>query len=819
MKPVFIRDSSCAIADQTGCLEWNVDSTYIDYTITGRMLITDTTQGEFGPIIDTVNQFVVNLFEDRPNVLACSAVPEFLLLDTLPPGNDTIFYVKMAVKPTMPHNQLSEFIFFESDIFVVNDTVFPPDTTFFNGCNTSQMVTAWRVNPDSTVNYQVYPNTDLGYRFWFQADTAYVPVNPAPSVTFAANPSSISVGASTSLGWVSSYADSVVIRNYLGQRMTAASNGATAGSISWTATSSGTFTFSATAYGTESRTDVKFATVTVGGGGGTGPTVTVSGLAGEYNQGELVEFVVTATNTTGGQISIQASQMPAGATFGVGNQVIGVSPLSGTFAWTPNVNQSGSFTIRFAAADAGGTTDRYVTVQVNELLFDRLFSTSRAGNRPVGGLPGRREIQFPIDLISHQTVYGIQFDMRYPDDLLRVDSILTTVRIPDYVVYENIGVTPGDIRVVTFGLNNEPVEDTNTTAILYAYMTIDSSAVPWTDCVIYLEDGRESINPDPMVGSLPLVTDSGLVAVDSLGDVNLDKIIDVADAVNIVAYIIQTFTLTLRQFEVADVITDSAVNVFDLVADVNQIFGTPLPAPAPPAPGDTAVLALDYADLPVGASEMLVVRSEIPQEVAGVQLELSYDPAAVSLGTPQLTSDNENYAIHSNDIGSGRLRVLLYRFAPHDAGDFMQPGEVSLVQIPLTARENLASGDKTKIRLTEALLSTTMAGAINVQGVDVPLPKTFALHQNYPNPFNPITNIRFEIGVGESGGSQDVQLDVYNVLGQHVTTLVDGLYPPGEYEVIWDATDQRGQRVATGIYLYRLKVGDERTTRKMLFLK
>jgi len=215
-----------------------------------------------------------------------------------------------------------------------------------------------------------------------------------------------------------------------------------------------------------------------------------------------------------------------------------------------------------------------------------------------------------------------------------------------------------------------------------------------------------------------------------------------------------------------------------------------------------------------------VVRSEIPQEVAGVQMQLNYDPAAISFGKPRLTQDVAGYALHSNDNGQGRLKILLYKFARYDSGEFLQPGQVNLVEIPITAYQNLQSDDKTQIRLTEALMSNTVAGAIAVQGIDVPLPSKFTLSQNYPNPFNPLTNIEFAFGLSGTGATQqDIALDVFNVLGQHVTTLLKGSHPAGEYKVSWDATDKNGRRVATGIYLYRLRVGDEYMTKKMLFLK
>jgi flagellar hook capping protein FlgD len=826
LSPVFIRDSICAEADEFGCITYSVDSTYIDFAISGRFVKEEITQGEFGPIVDTVTSFVANLFQGKNNVINAAMPPKFLTFDTLPPSpgeGDTIFYIKMAVSPTMPHLALSQFEFYEAPVFTVDTSDFPPDTTWINGCHESQVNEFWHTEPinypDSIEGFQVYPETDHGYAYWFRADTGFMATEPDPSVSFAASPTSITEGQTSTLQWSSANADSVVIRQG-STRLTAAANGGTTGQITLSGLSVGTYSYSATAYGADSKTASGFATVTVTGGTpGTGPSISVSSIAGSYNQGELIAFTVTATNTSGSQISLNASSLPANAGFGTGGSVTGNSPLSGDFTWTPDFNQSGLFSIRFTGVDGGGTTIRDVTVQVNELQFDRLFSTSASGNRPVGGMPGRNEIAFPIDLVTAQTVYGVQFDMSYPASIITVDSFATTGRIPEYVVYDNIGATPGEILVVTFGLNNEAVQDTNTTAILWAYLTLDSNAVPWTDYPIYLANGRESVNPDPAVGSLPLVTDSGIVQADSLGDVNLDKSIDVADVVNIVAYIIGNYGLIPRQFELADIIGNDSVNVFDLVADINMIFHIQ-PNPTLMAPTEEAVIALAYGDMIGGSSELMTVSTEIPEPLAGVQLEINYDPEAVTLGTPKVMSEVGNYALSSNDNGSGRLKLVMYNMGVSNTDNLVQPGDVDLIEIPIIAKTDIESGDKTKIRLTQALMSNSTAASMTVKGVDLPLPSTFVLQQNYPNPFNPTTVIEFSIGSDGSGlGQQEVKLDVFNILGQHVKELIDGSYPVGDHSVTWDATDQNGKRIATGIYLYRLIVGDERKTKKMLFLK
>ena len=97
-------------------------------------------------------------------------------------------------------------------------------------------------------------------------------------------------------------------------------------------------------------------------------------------------------------------------------------------------------------------------------------------------------------------------------------------------------------------------------------------------------------------------------------------------------------------------------------------------------------------------------------------------------------------------------------------------------------------------------------------GGDVPL--SFALEQNYPNPFNPVTEIRYQLPA-----QADVRLVVYNMLGQEVRTLIQGVQRPGTYAVRWDGTNKNGQAVSSGIYLYKITAGSTVASRKMIFLK
>lgn len=95
------------------------------------------------------------------------------------------------------------------------------------------------------------------------------------------------------------------------------------------------------------------------------------------------------------------------------------------------------------------------------------------------------------------------------------------------------------------------------------------------------------------------------------------------------------------------------------------------------------------------------------------------------------------------------------------------------------------------------------------------VPEEFRLEQNYPNPFNPVTTIRFAIPEAAT-----VRLDVYNMLGQRIATLIDGeLYSAGTYETVWDARDETGSEVSSGMYIYRISADEHVTMKKMLFMK
>jgi len=93
-------------------------------------------------------------------------------------------------------------------------------------------------------------------------------------------------------------------------------------------------------------------------------------------------------------------------------------------------------------------------------------------------------------------------------------------------------------------------------------------------------------------------------------------------------------------------------------------------------------------------------------------------------------------------------------------------------------------------------------------------PDQYFLHLNYPNPFNPITTIQYELPQ-----RSDVQVTIYDLLGKKVTTLVNQNQDAGFKSVQWNATNDKGNPVSAGVYLYQIQAGQFVQTKKMVLLK
>ena len=159
----------------------------------------------------------------------------------------------------------------------------------------------------------------------------------------------------------------------------------------------------------------------------------------------------------------------------------------------------------------------------------------------------------------------------------------------------------------------------------------------------------------------------------------------------------------------------------------------------------------------------------------------------------KLSSDGETIYIADADGNP----VISYNFGP-------QTDDISFGRI--------SDGDE------EWVFMNPTPGATNTSGLSLKdktgIPSQYALYQNYPNPFNPVTTLRYDIP--EDGL---VNVTIYDMMGRGVKTLVNSLQTAGNSTIQWNATNNQGQLVSAGVYLYQIQAREYISTKKMMLLK
>jgi flagellar hook assembly protein FlgD len=113
------------------------------------------------------------------------------------------------------------------------------------------------------------------------------------------------------------------------------------------------------------------------------------------------------------------------------------------------------------------------------------------------------------------------------------------------------------------------------------------------------------------------------------------------------------------------------------------------------------------------------------------------------------------------------------------------------------------------------LLQASLAAiTTSVEKSDANIPGSFTLGQNYPNPFNPTTTISFSLPQ-----RSNVRLDIYDILGKQVATLINETRAAGNWNIEWNGLDRYGRHIASGVYFYRLEAGSFMSVKKMVMLK
>ena len=205
---------------------------------------------------------------------------------------------------------------------------------------------------------------------------------------------------------------------------------------------------------------------------------------------------------------------------------------------------------------------------------------------------------------------------------------------------------------------------------------------------------------------------------------------------------------------------------------------------------------LDVDDASAGAT------IGIEDDDGGIGLEVAFNSTYVSDSLAVLIEDPAPWLTESPPSGTGGFGCVRDVVVSVDAGGL----GVGTYSVDLVVESNDPDESEITVPVVVRVTST---------GIDGAEPKSYALHGNFPNPFNPATEIRYDLPVPGS-----VDLTVYTLAGRKVRALLAGeRQGPGRFSVLWDGRDERGRRVASGVYFYRLVANEKALTRKMVLLK
>jgi len=438
------------------------------------------------------------------------------------------------------------------------------------------------------------------------------------------------------------------------------------------------------------------------------------------------------------------------------------------------------------------------------------FVTLTPRGRVIATAPLEGRTDYSSTLDAHLRIIGSTHDIKDASYLAANDAdVDSTVALDDsvQVVSNSFG---------TFTLTEIPPGTYELTVKAPGYVS------GRTDTLVVFNGA--TLVPDPtyssdILGNLSPQTPLGYLRG---GDATGDNQVDIADA-NLV-YSLWNETPGDASFVAdADVNADGVINSLDLGFVTtnfgNDGYGAPPVFKATGEDSDNATAKVEV----VGVQEVeswwsgrvfeVTAKATGMSDVMAYELVLGYDPDRVKVLPGDAVVEGDVFA--NNSRGSlffsrtepGRVEVASGRVGR----EWSARGDAELV----TVRFMTLTEDPGQIEVLggQFVNSAYQANTMRVEKAQA-LPKIAALHQNFPNPFNPSTEIRFDIPT-----AREVQLRVFNQLGQTVRTLVDSRMKAGTYRIKWDGKTEAGNSISSGVYFYSLEAGEFSQIRKMTLVK
>ncbi|MGE5682166.1 MAG: FlgD immunoglobulin-like domain containing protein, partial [Bacillota bacterium] len=531
----------------------------------------------------------------------------------------------------------------------------------------------------------------------------------------------------------------------------------------------------------------------------------LQGNAGNYsnilqaNNPNPGDTIITVRNiaSMGGIVS-QAALF----TIGVPSQ----APLfttAGTLANTA-INEGSTFTFQYQAQDPDVNGNGIVYSLVNPVTNATLTSAGLLTFKP-DYTQGTNDYTFTVkaakanDLTSSTTTTAVIT----VNNVNQAPAFTTAGKLADQTIKNgqllefNYAATDADAGdALTYSLVNPPAGVAITAAGKLTWTpTFDQiSTTPYVITVKVTDNGTPA-------QSATTVANITVKSARLKGDVTNDGIVASNDASKVLQMVvgsIATPAAASEDFYAADAKADNLIGAMDAYYILSYVNNGKYP-------DNTLAKETVTGDIAFGRisskEEIVTVPVTLTgaQNVHSIKLSLDVDNNLVDLSAVNSSLPEGWMMLHN--YADGKLNIVMVGLEP------VSNGTVASINFALKNKEARAELAGT-ISLNDAPES-----ALSKIGVKQ-VPAQFELSQNYPNPFNPTTTVKYSLAVDTK-----VTLSVYNMVGQKIRTLVDGQQESGYYSINWDGTNELGQKVASGIYIYRLETGSFISSKKMNLLK
>jgi hypothetical protein len=449
---------------------------------------------------------------------------------------------------------------------------------------------------------------------------------------------------------------------------------------------------------------------------------------------------------------------------------------------------------------------------------------------------GQNNLMIPITITNLQPVEYIHISLSYDP------SLLQAVAVAPAIFFQGVHFDLSTAGKMTIELDRDlvpppfvPPIPIGETTVAYITMNVavnnlgrdigtpllfsEDPNTPYPDNLFLLDNGYFIVPP-------MLTLTNGMVYIFEplYGDVNINSDpFEVGDAVTLINYFIGTVNLSPRQKANSDCNRDNIqATIADLVYLLRVINGEPdtlrrilAPHLQPDITQTPVSKTTNFLDnfpklaIYLQCSEPLggfCFTVKVPQSVSRIRDGVLGENASNLLLASGKSSDTlklVGYSLMEDNLPQGYFLLLELPFeADNDirADDFeiLSADFSSASGLKINAAIKLIVGKKEGREINDEQQSDIMPGRINA----------------YPNPFNSAVTIRFA-----TVRPQPITVEIYDLLGRKVNTLSDGFFAEGEHAVTWNGTNQRGDSVAAGVYLCRIKSQTEDTTLKLNYMK